>query len=188
MKELEQLQKLVVKRYPLPENTCPLIDKLLQMAEDIRSKNEELRSASQSYYRDNKSLIANTEVVIQKCLSLIEENKKLQITRKYLEDIHKKSISYKTKELITLRVEVLELKATEDMVFDLVSAIRDIGQISRIKQKVTDTTLAYIDINEKKFNDKKKELKNQALNKLTIEERRALNISNLDKEDDEEEE
>src|SRR6185312_15432378 len=48
--------KIVVKKYEIPDDTCPIINEAQSKLEEVRAANSQLRSACAAYYRDNKEL------------------------------------------------------------------------------------------------------------------------------------
>ena len=168
----------VAMKYEIPPHTCPLVDATISALEKVRDANEKLRDACANYFRDNRKLATDIATVNSCNESLIQENAELRITREYLESIKTSNPAIDT--LVDLEVKLRLLITVEQHFEELFRVACDVINRNRLISKLSNETQRFIKATETTRKQKKQELLDSAIAKLTLNEIKALGIAVTD--------
>ena len=177
------------REYKMPPNTCPIIDDAQsqlrevfnEKLEKIRDANEELRHAANNYKNDNASLC-------HKMNELQEVNAQLHEQNKGLFTIFQETIEGTDREasrLAELSLENIKLKEMEPLLHE---ALKVGTQFVAFKSRCSLALRQYIDVTRKERLEKERLVRAQAISKLSAEEKRALGLTEEEKEDEDDDE
>lgn len=191
--QMAEKTKNKIKRLSLPANTCPQIDEMIKMLEQLRTANEILREASVEYHRQNTLVLSDIEELEKENDSLKYQNANLQLTREYIDDVKSGAISIHASTLIDITIERDLLKATndklkavQDVLDNVLAAVAKITNRNRLNVHLSTNTRKWLVSTECVRKEHKKNLILSGLDKLTEAEKLALAI-NLKEDEDEDE-
>lgn len=169
------------ERFDLPDHTCTIIDKSIQLNEQIRLANQQLREAAQNYARVNSKLVNKINDAHQRIAVVEAQNKELQFTREYIEKLSSGATSSNAADVIQMTIRLKVLEDVSEILEDVLSVTgRHYSSSSYFKTTIQPKTAKYIKDSAIERQEVAKRNKEVALSKLTDDDLSALGLKRRD--------